>query len=125
MKLLWIAAAGGVGSVARYLLGGWIQRLTSSGFPIGTIVVNVVGCLLIGFLTGAISTKLLVMREEVRVALTVGFLGGFTTFSAFTMESAALMNNGQFLRAAINIVASLALGLLGVWVGSRLAECLT
>jgi CrcB protein len=121
-KLLWIALAGGAGSVARYVLGGWAQRATSANFPVGTMLVNVMGCLVIGFLTTAISDRLLVLREEVRVALAVGFVGGFTTFSAFTMESAALINEGKFLRAALNILLGVGLGLAAVWIGARIAN---
>lgn len=125
MRILLIAFAGGLGSVARYLLGGWVQRVSVSAFPIGTIIVNVIGCLLIGFLVTAFSSKVLELREEVRVALTVGFLGGFTTFSAFTMETAALLSEGQTLRAGWNVLLSVGLGLLAVWLGARLADGLS
>ena len=125
MRLLLIAVAGGLGSVARYALGVWVQRLSSSAFPIGTVLVNVLGCLLIGFLATAFSGRVLVMREEFRIALTVGFLGGFTTFSAFTMETAALMNEGHGFRAAINVLLSISLGLLAVWSGARIADGLS
>lgn len=121
VKLLWIALGGGLGSVARYLLAGWTQNLTRGTFPVGTLVVNVLGCFVIGLLAVAAADPIR-LRPELRVALLVGVLGGFTTFSTFGVETFALANERQYLHAAGNILASVALGLIAVWLGYRLGE---
>lgn len=105
----------------RYALGGWTQRFADGSYPFGTFVVNVLGCLLIGFLSAGFSARWLV-REEYRIALLVGVLGGFTTFSTFGMETFSLLNDGQYARAAANVAASVMIGLFAVWAGYRLAE---
>jgi CrcB protein len=121
LRFVLIFLGSGIGGVGRYALGGWVQRYGNGSFPAGTLVVNVIGCLLIGFLTGGFSGRLLI-REEYRIALIVGVLGGFTTFSAFGMETFALLNDGQFARATMNVAASVGAGLAAVWIGYRLAE---
>ena len=120
-KLLLIFLAGGAGSIARYLLSGWVQRQTTESFPLGTLVVNVLGCFVLGFLAAAFSGRILI-REEYRVMITIGFIGGFTTFSTFGLETFTLLDDGQFLRAVMNVVLSVAIGLLAVWFGYRLAQ---
>jgi CrcB protein len=121
LKLLFIALGGAAGSVFRYLLQGWVQRATPGTFPTGTLVVNLLGCLAIGFLAGYFSGPQLV-REELRIGLTVGVLGGFTTFSTFGLETFNLANEGALRLALLNIVLSCACGLAAVWIGYRLAE---
>ncbi|MCG3128798.1 MAG: putative fluoride ion transporter CrcB [Phycisphaerae bacterium] len=121
LKLALVFVGSGVGGVGRYLLSGWAQRWANGTFPLGTLVVNLLGCVLIGFLTAAFAGRWLV-REELRVAAVVGVLGGFTTFSAFGMETFAFLNDGQYARAWLNIALSVGLGLIGVWGGYRLAE---
>jgi CrcB protein len=120
-KLLLIFIGSGAGGVLRYVLAGWTQRLANGSFPIGTLIVNITGCLLIGFLTAAFSGRVLV-REEYRVAVLIGLLGGYTTFSTFGLETFALLNAGQPWRALLNVTASVTAGLAGVWTGYRLAE---
>jgi CrcB protein len=120
-KWLFIAAGGALGSVCRYALQGWVQRLTNSSFPFGTLVVNVTGCLLIGFLTAAFTGPVLI-RQDYRLGLMVGILGGYTTFSTFGWETFSLANDGQFFLAALNVVFSCAVGLLAVWLGFRASE---
>ncbi len=120
-RFLLIFIGSGAGGVLRYALSGWTQRLANGSFPIGTLIVNITGCLLIGFLTAAFSGRVLV-REEYRVAVLIGLLGGYTTFSTFGLETFALLNDGQAWRALLNVTASLILGLAGVWTGYRLAE---
>jgi CrcB protein len=116
-----IAAGGALGSVLRYAVQGWGQRLANGGFPVGTLAVNLIGCTLVGFLAAAFTGPILI-REEHRVGLIVGLLGGFTTFSAFGLETFTLANAGQLRLAALNVVLSCGLGLVGVWLGYRLAE---
>lgn len=120
-RYLWVALGGGVGSVLRYAVAGWGQRLAPGTFPLGTLIVNVAGCFLIGFLNTALVGPVPV-RPEYRIALTIGILGGFTTFSAFGWETFSLANEGQTLHAALNAMLSVGLGLVAVWAGFRLAE---
>lgn len=119
-KLVFIAIGGGVGAVARYVLAGWGQRLTETSFPLGTLVVNVVGCLGVGVLAALFSGPAIV-REEYRLAILVGFLGGFTTFSTFGYESFALLSEREWWLAGANVVASNVLCLLAVFLGYRAA----
>lgn len=121
LKFALVFLGSGLGGVCRYALGGWVQRLGNGSFPLGTLAVNLIGCLLIGFLTASLSGRVL-LREEYRVALIVGVLGGFTTFSAFGMETFALLNDGQFARASANVLLSVGAGLAAVWIGYRMAE---
>jgi fluoride exporter len=121
LKWLLIALGGAVGSMLRYAIQGWVQRLSSGSFPTGTLAVNILGCLLLGWLSGYFAGAQLV-REEYRIGLTVGLLGGFTTFSTFGYESFSLANDGEVRLALANIVLSCALGFLAVWLGYRMAE---
>ncbi|MBI4719236.1 MAG: fluoride efflux transporter CrcB [Planctomycetes bacterium] len=120
-KWLLIGAGGAAGSMLRYALAGLAQRLAGGSFPVGTLLVNVTGCLAIGFL-GAALTGPYVIREEYRIALLVGLLGGYTTFSSFGWETLALLNDGQMARATANVLLCNGLGLAAVWLGYRLAE---
>jgi fluoride exporter len=120
-KLFLVFLAGGAGSLARYLLSGWVQRQGTESFPLGTLVINILGCLLIGFLTAAFSGRIL-LREEYRIMITIGFVGGFTTFSTFGLETFTLLDDGQLMRATMNVLLSVGLGLLAVWFGYRLVQ---
>ena len=111
-----IAAGGAAGSVARYLLGGFVQKTTHLAFPVGTLVVNVLGCLAIGMIYSALPHD----RREGLVSATfiVGFCGGFTTFSTFSLETIGLILGGEVVKAmsyvalsAASCVAATALGL--------------
>jgi CrcB protein len=119
-KLLFIAGGGALGSVLRYLVAGWGQRLTPGVFPLGTLLVNVTGCLLIGYL-GTLFAGPAVVREEYRLALLIGLLGGFTTFSTFGYETWALLSDREWGLAGANVLLSNVLGLGAVWLGHRLA----
>ncbi len=121
MKLLMIALGGGLGSVLRYLVAGWTQALIVGPFPIGTLVVNVSGCLAIGFVN-YLFTGPVPIQPEYRIGLTIGLLGGYTTFSTFGWETLALTSDGQGWRALGNVLLSVGMGLLGVWLGCRLAQ---
>ena len=124
-KLLLIALGGAAGSVLRYWLQGLGQRAGAGvlpvGFPAGTLLVNVLGCLVIGVLSGVFSGTQAV-RPEYRLGLTVGLLGGFTTFSALGLESYQLLHAGQSRLAVGYVLISLAGGLAAVWVGFRLGQ---
>ena len=110
-----IALGGAVGSVARYLLGGVVQRAAGMAFPIGTLAVNVSGSFIAGFLLRYFMN--VQTHPSLRAALIVGFCGGFTTFSAFTTETLGLFEGGEYARAALYVTASLALSLMAVFAG--------
>jgi len=123
LKFLLIAVGGAVGSILRYLLHGSVQRWVDplhSGvvFPLGTLTVNVLGCLVIGVLAGLFAGPW-PLREEYRIGLTVGLLGGFTTFSTFGLESFGLANQGSLRMALAYMLASCLLGFAAVLVGYR------
>lgn len=124
-KILCIAIGGAAGSLLRYFLGGIVQRSWDGWqgwfFPAGTMVINVTGCLVIGCLAALFSGPV-AMREEYRVGLMVGLLGGFTTFSSFGLETFHLLSDGQRLAAAANVLISCVLGVAAVMLGYRLAE---
>lgn len=117
-QLALIFVAGGIGCVSRYLLATWAQRAWRGSFPAGTLCVNLVGCFCAGLLAAALARKL-ITREEWRLAAGFGFLGGFTTFSAFGYETFALLEAGQIGRALGNILLSVGLGVVLVWAGFR------
>jgi CrcB protein len=115
MILLLIAIGGAIGSVLRYAIGRAVQGLSGSGFPIGTLVVNVVGC----FLLGVFVRFLLNMQTspELRALLVVGFCGGFTTFSTFSYETVGLLEGGDYARAATYVLASVTVCILATFAG--------
>src|SRR5436190_23587612 len=110
-----IALGGAVGSVLRYLIGGAVQRMSASGFPIGTMFVNVSGCFVIGILVRQFMNMQL--TPELRALLIVGFCGGFTTFSTFSAETIGLIEGGEYTRATGYVVLSVALCLLATLAG--------
>ena len=115
-NLLLIGAGGFLGSVARYLLSRLNTHVEWLSIPVGTLLVNVLGSLLIGFLIG-ISEKSPLMTFELRMFLMVGLCGGFTTFSSFTGENLMLMRNGQFLPLFLYTGLSILLGFTAVYLG--------
>lgn len=120
-KLVLIFLGAGLGGVLRYAIGGWVQAFTGASFPSGTLLVNVLGCLAVGFLGAAFAGPVLI-REEYRIAILVGLLGGFTTFSTFGRETFSLAADREMLLAGLNLLLSNGLGLAAVWLGTRLAE---
>jgi CrcB protein len=121
LKWVLIAGGGAFGSILRYAVQGWVQRFSGSLFPVGTLAVNITACFAIGLLGGLFAGPQL-MREEYRIGLTVGVLGGYSTFSTFGMETFNLANDGEYAFAALNMVLSCAVGLAAVWLGYRLGE---
>jgi CrcB protein len=114
----WIAIGGALGSVARYWCTGVAARLISETFPWGTLIVNVAGSLIIGFfatITGP-DGRLLVGTIP-RQFVMIGICGGYTTFSSFSLQTLNLLNDGEWLYAGLNIVASVILCLVAVWLG--------
>lgn len=115
MIWLFIALGGSVGAVARYGLGGWIQDRAGFQFPWGTLVVNLVGSLLVGFALRYLEGVR--VGPEMRALVAVGLLGAFTTFSTFSYETVALLEEGALSRALAYCVGSLVLGLLAAYAG--------
>lgn len=114
---LLVALGGAFGSVARYKLSGWILHNTVTWrFPAGTFVVNVLGCLVAGVLA-ALVTKHDLFSGDTRIMLFTGLLGGFTTFSAFGLETLLLLKRGEIAIATGNVVLSVLAGLLALWIG--------
>ena len=115
MIYLLIAVGGAVGSVFRYVVGRAVQGTSASGFPIGTMVVNVTGCFLIGVLVRQLMN--VQTTPEMRALLVVGFCGGFTTFSTFSAETIGLIEGGEYGRAATYVILSVALCLGATFAG--------
>lgn len=104
------------GGLTRYYLSGWIYSLVGRTFPYGTLAVNIVGAYMIGLIM-EIGLRSTLIPDTVRLGLTVGFLGGLTTFSTFSYETFSLLEEGRFLIAFVNILASVAVCLLFTWLG--------
>jgi len=122
LRLLLIALGGAVGTLARYGVGAALATPTQrSGFPWGTLTVNLIGCFAIGLLSGLFADRW-AAREEYRLALIVGVLGGFTTFSSFGAETAALLREGRVLHAGVNVVVQNVLGVALVFAGYALGR---
>ncbi len=123
MKHILLVGLGGfLGSIMRFQLGGWILHLTANQrFPTSTFVVNIVGCLMIGVLTG-LAERHHIFSQETRIFLITGFLGGFTTFSAFGYETVVLLRSKEFFVAFLNMSLSVVLGILSVWIGMKLTK---
>ena len=120
--MIWYVAVGSaVGGVARYLLGAFIQQRAGPSFPTGTLVVNVSGSFLLGLLLRyALGSE--AISAELRAMLTIGFCGGYTTFSTFSFETAVLLEEGQHARAGLYILASVVLSLVAMWLGFAAAR---
>ena len=118
MNVVLIAAAGALGALARYGLAGWVQA-RGAAFPWGTLLVNVLGSFLLGFLFRTLEA--IAATPELRQALTVGFLGSFTTFSAFSFELVGLVQGGDWGRALLYATGSVLLGVLAAAAGLGLA----
>ena len=120
-----IGSGGFAGAVLRYALGGLIHRhVSAGGLPYGTLAVNLLGCLLIGALAGLAESRP-IFSPGFRVFIFIGLLGGFTTFSAFGFETFTLVRDGDFLRASMNIVISVVLGLALLWAAYLLTSKLS
>lgn len=121
--LLLIAGCGALGCLARYFISGWAYALIGKGFPYGTLVVNILGAFIIGLVMefGIRSTLLPV---NLRAGLTIGFLGGLTTFSTFSYETFRLLEDGEFVIASTNVLVSVILCLTFTWVGIQAARML-
>ena len=117
MRTIWVGVAGFFGAIARYALGGFISERVGGAFPWETFVINVSGCFALGFIFTLLTERFL-PHPTLRIALTVGFLGAYTTFSTFAFETMRLAEDGAVLFAALNVFASVGAGLLAVYAGT-------
>lgn len=121
----WIAIGSAIGGVARYWCSGVAARLIGETFPFGTLIVNIAGSLIIGFVATLTGPDGRVFASTTaRQFIMIGFCGGYTTFSSFSIQTLNLLNDGQWFYAAANIILSVALCLLAVWIGHALAVSL-
>ena len=119
--LLYVAIGSALGGVGRYLLGGVIQRLAATTFPLGTLLINISGSFLLGlFIRYAMDVP--TITPEIRAFLTIGVCGGYTTFSTFSYETVTLLEDGDWGRAALYVGASLLLSVVAVVLGFALAR---
>jgi len=118
--LLLVAAGGALGSVTRFLMSSWLATKSGVLWPIGTFTVNVAGCFLIGVLTSVLALKGGEHGTLIRHAVGTGFLGGFTTFSAYVLESSNLLSENRLLTMAIYISASVLFGLIAMRAGAAI-----
>ena len=120
IKILALGMGGFIGAISRYWVSGLTQRL-SIGFPLGTLTVNVLGSLILGFLATLFLERLAV-SVELRLFLLIGVLGSFTTYSTFSLETMNLLRNGDWWFVFLSVGGNLLLGLLAVWAGMILAR---
>jgi CrcB protein len=124
LQIVLVGVGSLVGGVLRFGLSTWVHRvLDNPWFPYGTLVVNGLGCFLIGFLA-ALAESRAVFTSEVRLFIFVGILGGFTTFSSFALETLSLARDSQSAAALANIGLQLTLGLVAVWIGNVMAHAM-
>ncbi|MDR1702774.1 MAG: fluoride efflux transporter CrcB [Sporomusaceae bacterium] len=116
-ELLAVALGGSAGAVCRYWFNVWAAARFGALFPYGTLIVNVAGCFLIGFLLKVLTEKTTLFSHYARLLLTTGFLGALTTFSAYSYETISLLERGKFLFAFYNVAANLLLGFFATWLG--------
>ena len=121
MNILLVGIGGALGSISRYLLGAWIQAASQSiDFPFGTLVVNLIGCFAIGFLSQLAEARGAFTAES-RALVFIGVLGGFTTFSSFGNDTVNLIRDGELVNALVNVGANVIFGLALVWLGRAVA----
>ena len=117
LPYLLVGIGGFIGALARFLVARWVGVLIETRFPLGTFVINISGSFLLGVIGTMVAQKVFANSDAVRLALGVGFLGAYTTFSTFEFETHALFDDGEWLTATTNMFASLFVGLLAVRAG--------
>ncbi|MGC1106004.1 MAG: fluoride efflux transporter CrcB [Candidatus Acidiferrales bacterium] len=123
MRFALLAVFGIAGTLARYGLEGAVQSRSGASFPYGTLVVNLVGCFLLG-VVGKFSLDHVVISPDWRIALTVGFFGAFTTFSTFSWETVRMLEDGEWTKGMVYVAASVVIGLIVMLVGMRIGDAL-
>lgn len=121
LRILIIGSGGFVGAILRYIISGLSIKYLGNTFPFGTLLVNIIGGLLIGFIMEA-SASFWTMSADFRMFLTVGLLGGFTTFSTFSFETVGQLSNGNYFLASLNIILNVFLCIFGTLLGRFLAQ---
>ncbi|MCX8214385.1 MAG: fluoride efflux transporter CrcB [SAR202 cluster bacterium] len=122
MTFALVGFGGLIGASSRYAVGRWVNDMAGNpAFPYGTLAVNVIGCLLIGVLAGLAATRNII-GVDTRAFLIVGLLGGFTTYSAFGLETVELIRRGDFFVSLSNVALQITLGLAAVWAGLKIAD---
>lgn len=121
IKILLVALGGGIGATTRYLVSDWAAQRYGSHFPYGTLIVNLVGCFIIGLFMQLVTDRIIV-NPYWRLLITVGFVGGLTTFSSFSYETLELLNEGDMPFAIYNIASNVLFGLLATWMGITIAK---
>jgi len=115
-RIIWLSAAGALGTLSRYGLSGLVQRLAGSLFPWGTLAVNSIGCFLFG-LVWVLAAERLVISGEARLVILTGFMGAFTTFSTFTAETGQMLLRAEWAAGMANVFGGVAVGLLCFFLG--------
>lgn len=123
MRVILLLVFGAAGTLARYGLDGWIQYRAGSGFPFGTLTINILGCFFLGAI-GQFGLNHLSMPPDLRIGLTTGLMGGFTTFSTFGWDSVRMLETGEWPRALVYIGASVLGGLAAMMLGMRAGNVL-
>jgi len=117
-----VGSGGFIGAICRFSINGFIHRnQTLASFPFGTLVINMIGCLLIGLVIGLFDSRHFV-NPEIRSFVIIGMLGGFTTYSAFGLETFNLLRDAEFLKATSNVLIHIVAGLFLVWLGYTLTS---
>ena len=126
LSYLWVGIGGALGSITRFWLSGLIAQRFGESFPVGTLVINITGSLVIGILAAmGMPEGRIYLQPGVREFLMIGLCGGYTTFSSFSLQTLNLANDGEWLYAGLNVIFSVVLCLIAVWLGFVSTQSLT
>jgi len=117
MKLLWLTLGGALGALMRYVFSGFVYKFMGVSFPYGTLAVNLIGCFIMGFSISLAETRFII-SPNIRMFLMIGFLGAFTTFSTFMLETDNFLRDGEMMRTFMNVFLSIMLGFVCLRIGS-------
>lgn len=123
LRIIFLIVFGALGTLARYGFDGWIQYRVGSVFPAGTLAINVLGCLILGVI-GQFGLNHITMSPDLRIGLTIGLMGGFTTFSTFGWDTVRMLEEGEWAKASIYVGASVVGGLIAMMLGMRVGDAL-
>jgi fluoride exporter len=123
LRIILLVVFGGLGTLARYGLDGWIQYRVGSVFPAGILTINLLGCLILGII-GQFGLNHITMGPDLRIGLTTGLMGGFTTFSTFSWDTVRMLEEGEWTKASIYVGASVIGGLIAMMLGMRVGDSL-